>query len=87
MQAPSSGTNPGIVSFHDLIDFVAHLADCYPEKTAKVPDHLIEILELHHGDLGSELREKIIGSLVLLRKKNIIGSSKLESPFKPRFYG
>ena len=82
MKAPSSGTNSGIISFHDLIDFVAHLADCYPEKTAKVPDQLIEILELHHGELGSELREKIIGSLVLLRKKDIIGSSKFELLFK-----
>ena len=78
MQAPTSATDDGLISFRDLIDFVAHLADCYPELTAKVPEQLIEILELHHAELESELREKIIGSLVLLRKKDILDSSRFE---------
>ena len=77
MQAPNSTNDAGLISFRDLIDFVTHLADCYPKITAKVPDQLSEILELHHVDLEPELREKIIGGLVLLRKKDIIGSSKL----------
>ena len=86
MQAPTSATDDGLILFRDLIDFVAHLADCYPELTAKVPEQLIEILELHHADLKSELREKIIGSLVLLRKKGILDSSRFEWLPNPSFY-
>ena len=81
MQAPSSAIDAGIISFCDLIDFVAHLADCYPVKTAEVPDQLIDILTVHHRDLQPELREKIIGSLVLLRKKGIIDSHKSGHPW------
>lgn len=75
MQAPSSATDGGIVSFRDLIDFVSHVADCYPDITAKFPQELAEILTLHHAVLEAELREKIVGSLVLLRRKEIIDSS------------
>ena len=85
MQAPKSATDDGLISFRDLIDFVAHLADCYPELTANVPAQLIEILELHHAELESELREKIIGSLVLLRKKDILDSSTFEWLPKPLY--
>ncbi len=76
LQAPSSATDAGIVSFRDLVDFVAHLADCYPTLTAAFPDQLIEILAIHHRDLEPDLREKIVGSLVLLRKKEILDSSR-----------
>ena len=87
MQAPSSATHAGIISFCDLIDFVTHLADCYPATTSKVSDQLIEILTAHHRDLESELREKIIGSLVLLRKKGILDSPKSGHPHSPILHG
>ncbi|KAI4289137.1 MAG: hypothetical protein L6R35_001595 [Caloplaca aegaea] len=75
LQAPASATDTGIVSFRDLIDFLSHVADCYPTLTARFPEDLIHVLDLHHGRLEPELREKIVGSLVLLRKKEIIDSS------------
>jgi protein SDA1 len=56
---------------------VAHVADCYHEFTASFPDELGNILTLHHASLESELREKIVGSLVLLRRKEIIDSTAL----------
>ncbi|KAI9701265.1 MAG: Severe Depolymerization of Actin [Candelina mexicana] len=77
LQAPSSATDGGIVSFRDLIDFISHVADCYPVITARFPQELAEILTLHHTVLETELREKIVGSLVLLRRKEIIDSSAL----------
>ncbi|MCJ1318202.1 Severe Depolymerization of Actin [Xylographa vitiligo] len=77
LQAPSSATDAGIVSLRDLIDFTSHVAECFPELTAKFPNELIEILSLHHQILESELREKVVGSLVLLRRKDIIDSSIL----------
>ncbi|MCJ1293190.1 Severe Depolymerization of Actin [Xylographa carneopallida] len=77
LQAPSSATDAGIVSLRDLVDFTSHVAECFPELTARFPGELIEILSLHHQVLESELREKIVGSLVLLRRKDIIDSSIL----------
>ena len=64
------------MSLRDLIDFISHVADCYPGQVVDFPQDLIHLLSTHHKDLESELREKIVGSLVLLRKKNIIDSSR-----------
>lgn len=75
MQAPSSTTDAGIVSLLDLIEFVAHVAEYYTEECVDFPQQLIEILSLHHAELEAELCEKIVGSLVLLRKKDVIDSS------------
>lgn len=41
------------------------------------------MLNAHHEELESELREKIVGSLVLLRRKDIIDSSLLLHTFFP----
>jgi len=75
MQAPGSADEQGVVSLRDLIDFVSHVADCYPEITSDFPSDLITLLSQHHAELEPELREKVVGSLVLIRKKDIIDSS------------
>lgn len=75
MQAPSSTDSQGLVSLRELIDFVAHCADCYPKLTADFPTDLMALLRLHHAELEPELRDKVVGSLVLLRKKDIIDSA------------
>lgn len=75
MAAPSSATDSGIISLRDLIDFISHVADCYPEIASEFPQQLIDMISQHHLVLGQELREKIIGSLVLLRKKDMLDSA------------
>lgn len=75
LQAPSTATDDGIVSLRHLVDFVSHVADCYPQETAAFPKDLMHILNAHHAELEPELREKIVGSLVLLRRKDILNSS------------
>ncbi|EGC44332.1 SDA1 domain-containing protein [Histoplasma capsulatum var. duboisii H88] len=77
ISSPSSVTDTGIISLRDLIEFIAHVADCYKDITKNFANELIEILSLHHAALEPELREKIVGSLVLLRKKEIIDSATL----------
>jgi protein SDA1 len=79
LQAPSSATDTGITSFRELVDFIAHVADCYPSLTKKFPEDLIDIISHHHQNLGVELRSKIVGSLALLKRKEIIDSSKFVS--------
>ncbi|KAL1302732.1 hypothetical protein AAFC00_003086 [Neodothiora populina] len=83
MQAPTSTDDKGIVSLRDLIDFVSHVADCYPADTKTFPDDLTTLLNLHHAVLEAELRDKIVGSLVLLRKKDIIDSVTLLNTLFP----
>jgi protein SDA1 len=83
LASPTTATSSGIVSFHDLIDFVAHVADCFPEDTSEFPSDLKTILTLHHAELETELREKIVGSLVLLRRKDIIDSADLLNTLFP----
>ncbi|KAJ9606643.1 Severe Depolymerization of Actin [Cladophialophora chaetospira] len=88
LQAPtSSSDSSGLISFRELIEFIAHVADCYKEETKEFPRQLIEILSQHHAQLEGELREKIVGSLVLLRKKEIIDSNTLLQCFFPILTG
>jgi protein SDA1 len=83
MAAPTSTANSGIISLRELIDFISHVSDCYPAITKDFPRELIELFTLHHIELESEMREKVVGSLVLLRKKNIIDSTTLLQTFFP----
>jgi protein SDA1 len=77
LMSPGSATDSGIVSFRDLIEFVAHVSDCYKQHTADFSAHLTELLNTRHAELEPGLREKIVGSLVLLRKKEVITSITL----------
>ncbi|KAJ5311952.1 hypothetical protein PENANT_c022G10527 [Penicillium antarcticum] len=77
MASPSSATDTGVISLRDLIDFISHVADCYPDILKDFPQQLIDMLMQHHLVLETELREKLVGSLVLLKKKDIIDSATL----------
>ncbi|KAJ4315983.1 Severe Depolymerization of Actin [Neodidymelliopsis sp. IMI 364377] len=73
LQSPSTqGT--GLADLKDLIEFVSHVSDLYPDLTAQFPEDLQQILLQHHEVLEYELRDKIVGSLCLLRNKDVIGS-------------
>ncbi|KAI9887077.1 MAG: Severe Depolymerization of Actin [Watsoniomyces obsoletus] len=81
--APASSVTSSLVPFRDLIDFVAHIADCYPDLTTNFFGDLSDILTKHHAELEPELREKIVGCLALLRKKDLVDSQKLLLTFFP----
>ncbi|KAF2756991.1 SDA1 domain-containing protein [Pseudovirgaria hyperparasitica] len=83
LRAPSSTDDSGIVKIRDLIDFISHVADCYPRETATFPDDLIQLLSQHHDQLQYELRDKVVSSLVLLRNKDVIDSSTLLNTLFP----
>lgn len=77
LQSPTTADDSGVVRLKDLIDFVSHVADCYPALTSSFPKDVSSLLELHHASLDAELRDKLVGSLVLLRRKDIIDSAAL----------
>jgi protein SDA1 len=78
-----TATPDSIKSFHDVIDLIAHVADCYPARIASFPADLKVILTQHHAILHPDLRDKIVGSLVLLRRKEVIDSSSLLTALFP----
>lgn len=81
--SPSTASADLVESFHNIIDLIAHVADCYREETRDFPDDLKAILTQHHVILHPELREKIVGSLVLLRRKDVIDSTSLLTTLFP----
>lgn len=81
--SPATATADSVESFHDIIDLIAHVADCFKEEAATFPDDLKAILTQHHATLHPDLREKIVGSLVLLRRKEIIDSTSLLTTLFP----
>ncbi|KAG6007124.1 hypothetical protein E4U21_006308 [Claviceps maximensis] len=83
LMSPTAGTADSIESFHNMIDLIAHVADCFPEETSTFPDDLKLILNDHHAVLNHDLRDKIVGSLVLLRRKDVIDSSSLLTTLFP----
>ena len=86
LQAPTSTDEQGIISLRELIDFVAHVADCYPQATKTFPADLVTLLTQHHAVLEPELRDKIVSSLVLLRKKDIIDSARSVGRSSPNVF-
>ncbi|KAI7679829.1 SDA1-domain-containing protein, partial [Hortaea werneckii] len=83
LQSPTTTDDSGIVRLRDLIDFVSHVADCYPKITEGFAGDLRALIERHHATLEPELRDKIVGSLVLLRRKDIIDSQTLLNTLWP----
>ncbi|KAI0393249.1 SDA1-domain-containing protein [Xylariaceae sp. FL0594] len=66
-----------LATFKEHMDLIAHCAEKYPEITASFPDSLRDILMTHHATLDATLREKIVTSLSLLRRKEVIDSTYL----------
>ncbi|KAL2160799.1 hypothetical protein VTH06DRAFT_996 [Thermothelomyces fergusii] len=83
MSSPATASSEDVKKFHDLVDLVAHVADLYPDITSPFPGHLKELLNQHHATLDKELREKVVGSLVLLRRKDVIDSTSLLTTLFP----
>ncbi|KIW05055.1 uncharacterized protein PV09_04210 [Verruconis gallopava] len=82
--AEPTTTDAGTIeTLREHIDFIAHVADCYRDLVPSFPTDLINLLSAHHNDLEPELREKVVGSLVLLRNKDIITSVTLLNALFP----
>lgn len=80
---PANATKDVSQDFHDKVDFIAHVADCFKEETKTFPDNLKEVLTEQHAILDPDVREKLVGSLVLLRRKELISSDYLLTTLFP----
>ena len=54
------------------VNFIAHVAPCFPKMTAELPTQLAALLEEHHDALDSELRKALLQALILLRNRNMM---------------
>ncbi|KAM3449453.1 hypothetical protein MY3296_006918 [Beauveria thailandica] len=75
LTSPTTASADSIESFHNMVDLMAHIADCYPDVMGRFPSDLETILTQHHAILHPELREKIVGSLLMLRRKDVVDSA------------
>lgn len=78
---PSTSDN-GLVALKDLIEFVSHTSDLYPDVASEFPRDL-ELLLTHHEVLEYDLRDKIVGAYCLLKRKEVIDSVKLLNTLFP----
>lgn len=83
MDNPANATKDVSQDFHDKVDFIAHVADCFKPETKSFPDDLRDILTEHHAILDPDVREKLVGSLVLLRRKDLVTSEYLLTTLFP----
>lgn len=67
----------GASEFGDLVGFVSQVCSCYPKETAQFPAELVKMLSEHHHELPSDLREKMVQCLIMLRNKDVITSQYL----------
>ncbi|KAJ1993107.1 Severe Depolymerization of Actin [Coemansia spiralis] len=63
--------------FSELVGFLAQIAKCYPEQSARFPTQLIELLQKHYPVLDAELRKSIVQALVLLRSRGVVSNLRV----------
>ncbi|KAI4663126.1 uncharacterized protein J4E88_010831 [Alternaria novae-zelandiae] len=80
--ADPSTSDSGLVALKDLIEFVSHTSDLYPDVASEFPRDL-ELLLTHHEVLEYDLRDKIVGAYCLLKRKEVIDSVKLLNTLFP----
>ncbi|KAI1765230.1 SDA1-domain-containing protein [Hypoxylon sp. FL1150] len=83
LAGPVGADSNSLITFREQIDLIAHCAELYPQITATFPDALKDVLTKHHAVLEPTLREKIVSSLTLLRRKDVIDSNYLLTTLFP----
>ncbi|KAI0180708.1 SDA1-domain-containing protein [Hypoxylon sp. FL1284] len=83
LAAPVGADSNSLITFREQIDLIAHCAELYPQIAATFPDALKDVLTKHHAVLEPSLREKIVSSLTLLRRKDVIDSNYLLTTLFP----
>ncbi|XXG96315.1 hypothetical protein Hte_002596 [Hypoxylon texense] len=83
LAAPVGADSNSLITFREHIDLIAHCAELYPQITASFPAALKDVLTKHHAVLEPTLREKIVSSLTLLRRKDVIDSNYLLTTLFP----
>ncbi|XP_064081138.1 protein SDA1 homolog [Macrobrachium nipponense] len=75
--------NPTVFNnqLHELLMFMAQVAQCYPKELDKFPQELMTLLKRHASVLHPEMRMSLVKALVLLRNKNLLSPTDLHILF------
>ncbi|XP_068222949.1 protein SDA1 homolog [Palaemon carinicauda] len=66
---------------HELVMFMAQVAQCYPKELKEFPQELMTLLKRHASVLHPEMRMSLVKALVLLRNKNLLSPTDLHILF------
>ncbi|KAI5925450.1 SDA1-domain-containing protein [Camillea tinctor] len=80
---PVGADSNSLITFREQVDFIAHCAELYPEITRDFPSALSDILSRHHATLEPTLREKLVSSLTMLRRKDVVDSTYILTTLFP----
>ncbi|KAI0599784.1 SDA1-domain-containing protein [Biscogniauxia sp. FL1348] len=80
---PVGADSNSLITFREQVDFIAHCAELYPEITQSFPSALSDILSRHHATLEPTLREKLVSSLTMLRRKDVVDSTYILTTLFP----
>jgi len=58
--------------FTELVTFMSHVAVCYKDECALLPTSIMELLETHANILHTDVRAKLLQSLIMLRNKGML---------------
>ncbi|TPX49924.1 hypothetical protein SeMB42_g01473 [Synchytrium endobioticum] len=63
----------------ELVNFVGHVAPCFPAECQSFPQDLVDLLSAHSQTMDPDLRKTLVQVLILLRNRNLIPSAALLS--------
>jgi protein SDA1 len=71
---PDGGTV--VKEFGDLVTFLSHVVNCYPDVCREFPVELMELVREKANRLDPELRKVLVSALILLRNKGSIDETR-----------
>ncbi|KAI1506726.1 SDA1-domain-containing protein [Biscogniauxia marginata] len=80
---PVGADSNSLITFREQVDFIAHCAELFPDIARPFPSALADILTRHHATLEPTLREKLVSSLTMLRRKDVVDSTYLLTTLFP----
>ncbi|KZT62211.1 SDA1-domain-containing protein [Calocera cornea HHB12733] len=63
--------------FRELVNFIAQVAQCYPDETVEFPSQIASLLLRSFSTLAPDTRKTLVQNLVMLRNKAVISSIEL----------
>lgn len=62
---------------HELVMFMAQIAQCYSKELATFPQQIMDLLQKHNTVLDNSMRMSFCRALILMRNKNLLAPTDL----------
>lgn len=64
--------------FAELVNFLSHVVNCYPDKAKEFPAQLLELVKEKSAKMDPELRRGLVGALILLKNKGMVEETRCD---------